>query len=96
MRQLPFITSRRFLLCDGSLHSSCGFRDLRTIEQIVRTFRNAPKGGQSTEYLYHETLHQPFYLQMSVPFSFSTSSFPFAFTCALMGDDRRINMIFKK
>lgn len=61
MRQLSFITRSRFLLFGGSLHSSSGFRDLRTIEQLGKTFRYAPKGGQSSKYLCHETLRQLFY-----------------------------------
>lgn len=60
MRQLSFITRSRFLLCGGSFHSSSGFRDLRTAEHIVRIFGYAPKGGQSSKYLCHETLHQLF------------------------------------
>lgn len=85
MRQLSFISRSRFLLCGGSLHSSSGFRGLRTAEHVVRTFRYAPKGGQSSKYLCHETLRQLFcftdeYIYL---FTFSASSFPFAFTCAL-------------
>lgn len=58
---IVFYHQEKIFICGGSLPSSSGFGGLRTIEQVVSMFRYAPKGGQSTKYLYYETLYLLFY-----------------------------------